>query len=248
MKPAAARLLLVEDDAAIRRFVELALEEMPLELVSAASLGEAERALAAAAADGRPFDAVVSDLMLPDGSGASLLRTLAEARGTARGPRLVAFSAGVSAERREQLEAIGVDEILMKPVALSALEACVQRVIDRAAPAAADAPAAAGSAGPAAEAEAIDRFFAGDAALFASYRDSCRGPFRADLAAGDAALRAGDHAALRRLGHDLKTVLLTLGEPQAAECAAQLEACAEAGEPGAASWAPVAAALRRLAG
>lgn len=235
------KVLLVEDDASIRRFVEMALEELPLTLVCAGSLAEAEARLAEP--DG--FAAVISDLMLPDGSGATLLQALAADPARRRGARLVAFSAGVSAARREQLVAIGVDEVLAKPVALAALEDCVQRALAASAAAATPAPA---PARPAADDDVVQRFFGGDAALYAAYRASCRTQFAVDLRDGDAALAGGDLAALRRLAHSLKTVLQTLGEPEAARRAAGLELVAAAadGTPVEPLWAALAADLRGL--
>ncbi|MBZ8140244.1 response regulator, partial [Rubrivivax gelatinosus] len=129
------RVLLVEDDPSIRRFVQIALEEMAIEFIEAGTLAEARAALAEA-----PVRLVICDLMLPDGSGVDLLHELASARAATGQPRLVAFSAGISAERREQLEALGVDEVLAKPVPLEELEACAQRALD-ALPAPAAAPA-----------------------------------------------------------------------------------------------------------
>lgn len=118
----AARLLLIEDDASIARFVELALDGLPdhdleapaVELTVVASLREARAALAAGG-----WQLVISDLMLPDGSAESLL-----AEGLALGagaPPWVVFSAGVQEERRATLAARGVACLLRKPVPLMEL-------------------------------------------------------------------------------------------------------------------------------
>lgn len=223
------RVLLVEDDPSIRRFVQIALEELPIEFVEAATLAEARAALAAGA-----VRLVICDLMLPDGSGVDLLHELAAARGNASRPRLVAFSAGISAERREQLEGLGVDEVLAKPVPLDQLEACAQRALD-------DAPAAAPAPAPG----AVTQFFAGDAALYEAYRASCLPQFLRDVRQGDAALDAGDLGALRRLAHSLKSVLLTLGYGSDSERAAALDRAAAAGEMAIArdGWATLRASL-----
>lgn len=209
------RVLLVEDDASIRRFVAMALEELPVDLVEAATLAEAHAALA-----GGPVALLLCDLMLPDGSGISLLQALAGDPARRAGARLVAFSAGISAERREQLEQIGVDEVLAKPVALAALEACVQRALDPSAAAVPQAPAN----------DPVARFFGGNRPLFETYRASCVAQFPHDIAEGDAALAAANLGALRRLAHSLKSVLLTLGLDDASRQAAALEALAAAGD------------------
>lgn len=54
------RVLLVEDDASIARFVELALEELPIELVTCTNVGDAMQALQA-----RHTRLIITDLMLP---------------------------------------------------------------------------------------------------------------------------------------------------------------------------------------
>lgn len=239
MSPGPARVLLVEDDASIRRFVEIALEELPaIEFLQAASLAEAEAVL-----DAAPVRLLLSDLMLPDGSGTVLLQSLVADPARRAGARLVAFSAGISAARRAQLLALGVDEVLAKPVSLAALVDCVQRALDTAAATAAPAP-------PQAEdADVVARHFGGDHALFTAYRASCLQQFTADRAHGDAAAAAGDVPALRRLAHSLKTVLLTLGHAEASRHAAALEAlAAEGAAPGAlAAWPPLRRALETLA-
>lgn len=236
---APARVLLVEDDASIRRFVEIALEDLPgIALVQAATLAEADAALAAA-----PARLVLSDLMLPDGSGTALLQSLVADPARRAGARLVAFSAGISAARRAQLEAMGVDEVLAKPVSLAALVDCVQRALD---PAAAT-PASAAPA-PVTDDDVVQRHFGGDRALFEAYRASCRKQFGLDRARGDAAAAAPDLPALRRLAHSLKTVLLTLGHERESRQAVALEALAAEGDAARAlaAWAPLRAALERL--
>lgn len=63
--------------------------------------------------------------------------------------------------------------------------------------------------------------------LFRAYRMSCHAQFPHDQTAGDAAAAAGDAAALRRLGHSLATVLLTLGRPADSALARALESAAQ---------------------
>lgn len=236
-----ARVLLVEDDTSIRRFVAMALEELPVSLVEAGTLAEAEAALA-----GPPFRLVLCDLMLPDGSGLALLQQLVAEPARRQGARLAAFSAGISAERRAQLESLGVDEVLAKPAALAALEACVQRALDAAPPA--PPPAEAGAAAPADD--VVARHFGGNRVLYEAFRASCLQQFTKDRAAGDAAVRGQDLAALRRLAHSLKSVLLTLGHDDASRLAYALETLAADGDAArsAAGWQRLRAALALLSG
>ena len=66
----------------------------------------------------------------------------------------------------------------------------------------------------------------GNAPLYLSFRASCLQQFQADLAEGDKALTDGDAPALRRLAHSLKSVLRSLGHPEAASDALTLEEAA----------------------
>lgn len=234
----AARLLLIEDDAAIARFVELALEELPDHDASAPAVSlHLVRSVAAAreALMAGGWALVISDLMLPDGS-AELL--LAEGHARAAGaPPWVVFSAGVHDDRRPLLAAQGVACTLRKPVALETLLdtiACLLR--GGAAP-----PAAAPAAG-----DPVQTHFGGDRAMYESFRAGCLQRFGADLAQGDAAVAAGDAAALRPVVHGLKAVLELIGEPALASQARALEAAAEQGEVAAPAWGVLARALAEL--
>jgi CheY-like chemotaxis protein len=221
----APRVLLVEDDASIRRFVEMALEELPIELLLAPSLAEAQRELTVA-----PVALVISDMMLPDGSGADLLQALGQASGPR--PRLVAFSAGVTTARRAALQAMGVDEVLAKPVSLQALQDCVRQVLQP------EPPALGEPVNPAEVLAAVETYFGGQLALFQAYSAGCAEQFPLDVQAGDQALSTGDWPALRRLVHSLKTVLLTLGDPAGSALAADAErlAAQAQAEPTAQAW------------
>ena len=242
MAPPPARVVFVEDDASIQHFVAMALEDLPLTLQACSTLAEARQALAPGAA---PCALLLTDLMLPDGSGIELLEEIQAGPAGARPGRIAVFSAGVTGEVRGRLAALRIDAVLPKPVALAELEACVRAAIESSAGVGEAATAAAGFASS--ESAAIDEFFAGDATLFRSYRDSCRQQFDADLRAGEAAVEAGDLQALRRLAHSLKTVLRMLGHPELSTRAAALEDMTAAGRPEAATyWPALREGLRAL--
>ncbi len=236
MKP---RVLLVEDDASIRRFVEMALEDAGIELVTASTLAAARTALHAG-----PVALLLCDLMLPDGSGIELLRA-----SLAAGARRVAFSAGVSAVQQAQLQAAGVHAVLRKPVALGELLSCVQAQL--AAGAARDDSAAPAEAPPAHDgADPVALYFAGDATLYHAYRAQCQPQFARDAEDGERACTRADWPALRRLAHSLKTVLQTLGEAASGHLAAELEQATAAGDAAQARalWLQLRPALEQLAG
>jgi CheY-like chemotaxis protein len=242
---APARVLLVEDDPSIRRFVAMALEEMPLELVEAPTLAAAIQAL-----HGAPFALVLCDLMLPDGSGVDLLQALAGADSPCPGARRVAFSAGISAQSRQRLQEVGVHGLLAKPVSVASLIACVEAAVGTAAPPAPPAapappppaprpppappPAAQDAAG--ASQDAVAQYFGGDRQLYDDFAQQCRQQWPQDAARGDRAAADGDLRALRLLAHSSKSVLLTLGLDADSLLARQIEQAAAAGQAEAA-WA-----------
>ena len=221
-----ARVLLVEDDASIRRYVGMALEELPVDLVEAGTLEEARQALA-----GGAFALLLTDLMLPDGSGLDLLACLQADPALRGGARVVVFSAGVSTGVREQASALGAWRVLEKPVSLAALTDCVTQALDEPAAGPAPPPTARAPAPSPRDlrATAIDAHFGGQAALYDAFRASSLAQFLADIDAGDAACRDGDVAALRRLAHSLKSVLLLLGADATSARARTLEAAATSG-------------------
>jgi DNA-binding response OmpR family regulator len=233
----AARVLLIEDDASIARFVALALRELPkldvpgpaVELTAVYDLASARAALATGG-----WQLVISDLMLPDGSAEALLdEGLAVAPGA---PPWVVFSAGLREDRRLALAERGVARLLRKPVPLAELLGTVSELLAAAAAPAPETPTAASE-------DPVDRHFGGDRALYDTFRAGCIERFADDLAAGDAALAAGDAQALRRVAHGLKAVLELIGQPALAARARALEDAAAAGEPVAAGWAGLADGL-----
>lgn len=152
----ALRVLLLEDDAALRLFVEMALEPLPVQLVPCATLAQARQALADAA-----VQLVMTDLALPDGSGLELLQWLAErARSTGVPCRTVVFSGGIDPAMEQQLQALQVWRVLHKPASVGSLMACVSDAL------AADAP----PAQVAPPADPVRTFFDGNRSMYEAYR------------------------------------------------------------------------------
>jgi two-component system KDP operon response regulator KdpE len=100
------RVLVIEDDAGIRRFVRLALESEGLEVAEA---GTIERGVVEAGL--RAPDLVVLDLGLPDGDGATFIRQL---RSWSSAPVLVLSARSGESEKVRALDA-GADDYLAKP-------------------------------------------------------------------------------------------------------------------------------------
>lgn len=240
------RVLLVEDDAALRRFVAMALEDMPIELVVCAAVAPALEQLA----NGR-FALILTDLMMPGESGFELLERLQREPRLRGDARVAVLSAGLTTVVREQLADLDIWRQLSKPVSVVTLVACVQDALDGAA---AQAPGPPEAAVPAAQtdgdrAHAVRTYFEGNQDLFDAYRSACMEQFPQDLQAGDAAAAAADLPALRRVAHSLKSVLLTLGYPTLSMQSRALEDTAHAGDLASArgrAW-PVAAGPRGAA-
>lgn len=215
------RVLLVEDDPSIARFVAMALEDLPIDLVICTRVAAALHVLRV-----KPVRLLITDLMLPGESGMSLLETLRDQPALRQDALLVAFSAGLNPEIRQKLEALQVWRILSKPVSVVALEACVCDALQFKAGAPHEPAHVKDDLTPE-ERRAINAHFAGDVVLFLAYRDSCFNQFAHDRLGGDRALAAQDAPALRRLAHSLATVLQTLGFQEAGAVALGLETAAE---------------------
>ena len=122
-----ARLLLVDDDARLSAMVSGYLGAAGFEVATAASLAGAR-----AAVGGAPVDAVVLDLMLPDGDGLDLCRELRAQPGTRTVPILMLTARGEAADRVVGLE-LGADDYLAKPFEPRELLARVKALLRRSA-------------------------------------------------------------------------------------------------------------------
>ncbi|WP_428503005.1 response regulator [Roseateles sp.] len=213
------RVLLVEDDPSLQRFVSMVLEDLAVELTVCGDVGSALLALRRSA-----FDLLITDLMLPDRSGLDLLAELQALPALRGSARLVAFSAGLQPEVRSRLQTLNVERLLFKPCSVGELEACVLEVLGPV-PAASDAPTPPPQQQPAPQAdqEAILRNFGGDAALYRGFRAASLEQFAQDLQEGERACTTRDTPALRRLAHSLKSVLLILGLDGSSDLANRLE-------------------------
>lgn len=118
----AARILIVEDEAEIRRFVRLALQSEGHEVFEAASL---QRGLIEAGT--RRPDALVLDLGLPDGDGVDLIRDL---RVWSAIPIIVLSARSGEADKIAALDA-GADDYLVKPFGAGELLARVRAQLRR---------------------------------------------------------------------------------------------------------------------
>ena len=248
MNPAHPAVLLVEDDASIARFVTLALEGMPLTLVSCASAEQAQSLL-----QSQPFALLITDLMLPGASGVELIEWLRSS--PQAGCSAVVFSAGVRADVALRLEQLQVWGVLRKPVSVAQLVDCVESVLQQHAPP--PPPRQEAGTGEGADAQpdvqpdvqpeapsdalAIANFFGGDAGLFHSYRDICLAHLPDDIARMEVLIAEQNAMALRRQAHSLQSVLRLLGQERASGLTRSLEQACLASD-----WAGATDAWRQL--
>lgn len=114
------RVLLVDDEAAIARFLRPALEANDFEIVSAGTVAEAIKRVAADSPD-----IVLLDLGLPDGDGKDVIR---RAREWSDVPIIVLSAREREAEKIESLD-LGADDYVNKPFSVGELMARIRTAL-----------------------------------------------------------------------------------------------------------------------
>ncbi len=127
MNAPAPKVLLIEDEQPIRRFVRVAVEEEGCQVIEAETVA---RGLIEAGS--RKPDLLILDLGLPDGNGIDLIRDL---RGWSDVPVLILSARSQENDKIDALDA-GADDYLTKPFDLGELQARLRALIRRAAGAA----------------------------------------------------------------------------------------------------------------
>ncbi len=123
-----ARLLLIDDDARLAAMVGDYLRAAGLDIETAGTLAAGRERLA-----GGSFDALVLDLMLPDGDGLDLCREIRAQPRLRHLPLLMLTARGEPMDRIVGLE-LGADDYLPKPFEPRELLARVKALLRRAAP------------------------------------------------------------------------------------------------------------------
>jgi two-component system response regulator PilR (NtrC family) len=121
-----ARILVVDDEPDLRTLYELTLLREGYRVDTAGNLADAHAAL-----QNHRFDAVISDMRLPDGLGLTLLQTL---RVQQRPERCVVITAYGSAENAVEALKAGAFDYLTKPVDLKQFRAVVASAVQGQAP------------------------------------------------------------------------------------------------------------------
>lgn len=203
-------LLLLEDDPSLARFVQCALEDLPLTWYVCATVAQARQRLAQ-----ERIDVLLTDLNLPDGNGLDLLQV------PGIPPHTIVLSGGLSAAHAPPLQAQGVWRVLHKPVSVGALLATVQEALHSLCP----SPPSTSDL----NSDPVATFFGGNRTLFDAWSATSLPQLRTDITAGDQALHHGNPVALQHMAHNLKSALLLLGCRDAAQTARETEHCAALG-------------------
>ena len=119
------RLLLIDDDARLAAMVTDYLKPSGFEVETASTLAAGRKALAE-----KTYDALILDLMLPDGDGLDLCRELRASPRTRHLPLLMLTARGEPLDRIVGLE-LGADDYVAKPFELRELLARVRSVLRR---------------------------------------------------------------------------------------------------------------------
>ena len=117
------KILIVEDERRVGRFIERALHEQAYTVRLVESCAEARDALAES-----PYDAIVLDLGLPDGDGLELLR---EWRASGFNDPVLILSARDAVGDRVRGLNIGADDYLPKPFSIDELVARLRSLLRR---------------------------------------------------------------------------------------------------------------------
>ena len=116
------KILLLEDDAALGSGIQLALQSQTMQITLCATLEQARRALGLS-----PFDLLILDVNLPDGSGLELLRQLRKSRDV---PVILLTANDMEMDIVTGLES-GADDYITKPFSLAVLRARVNAQLRR---------------------------------------------------------------------------------------------------------------------
>jgi CheY-like chemotaxis protein len=121
--PAKGRILVADDEEAVRSYFRIVLERGGYEVLEAADGRQAMRITLST-----PVDLVITDLIMPEQEG---LETIQALRRSGKPVRIVAVSGAVNGPFLSIAAKLGADTVLSKPVDADQLLATVKRVLQR---------------------------------------------------------------------------------------------------------------------
>jgi CheY-like chemotaxis protein/HPt (histidine-containing phosphotransfer) domain-containing protein len=218
----AARVLVAEDHEVNRELARVLLERCGCEVVTTVDGAEALQAATASA-----FDLIFLDLQMPNLNGLEAARRM-RSQGV-RAP-LVAMSASVLSQEREQCRKAGMNDFLPKPFRKSDVQELLARYLaGRFRAEATPESAAAGEPGRVFDQEQALAACLGDRAVLARLLGAFLAKLQEQLPAIRGAAGSGDAEKVRQEAHALKGAALNLHATELAEQAAALEAAGNAG-------------------
>jgi CheY-like chemotaxis protein len=225
------RIVLVEDDAALRRFVEMVLEDLPLDVVACEDVQQALAALRTT-----PADLIVTDLMMPGETGIDLLNQLKTEPELVASAPIIVMSAGLTPAMRTELARHKVLQVIEKPVSVVMLEQSVVAALgdklehrESITAPVSNSESIQPHAQPHVEPH-VATYFGGDVGLYTTYRDACLAEIPNDIRQADTSADNADWAALRLVAHNLSSVLAALGKRHLSSLAKTLELASQAGD------------------
>jgi two-component system response regulator PilR (NtrC family) len=123
--PGAARVLVVDDEQSLRQMMQVMLQRAGHEVVVASDVRSAREVIEGAAA---PFDLVVSDLVMPDGSGLDVLDC---ARARSDETQVVIVTAHASVETAVEAMRRGAYGYLEKPISVATARAQFEKALEK---------------------------------------------------------------------------------------------------------------------
>jgi two-component system sensor histidine kinase/response regulator len=215
---AGAHVLVVEDNAFNREIAQELLEQVGV----ATTLAEGGAA-ALECVGRRRFDCILMDMRMPEMNGLETTRRIRAGAGPTAGP-IVAMTANASPEDRAACRSAGMNHFIAKPFTPERLYAVLACALAEGAATVAGAGVAGGKpAAPLLDYELLARTVRHDTAKVAKFAHSFVDNLRGGVVQAEAALANGDAAALRFLGHRLKSSALTVGALEVAELCEALE-------------------------
>lgn len=118
------KVLLVDDDKDILQAMKTALEQLPVELFTAADGNEAINQ-----AVGNQVDLVVLDMMLPKRSGFLVMEKLKRGKKRTDPPRIIMITGNQGSRHKAYAESLGVDVYLNKPFRMERLIESVNKLL-----------------------------------------------------------------------------------------------------------------------
>lgn len=214
MTALARRVLVIEDDASMQRLFRLAIEDEPIELRLSGNVHEAIQALQQFS-----FDLIITDLMLPGESGMDLINRISTQPSLRQQAELVVLSAGITPQQTADLNHLGVNGFLLKPVSMIRLRQLLLHGFSGSTP---TAPA---------EAHPVASYFEGNQLLFDQFAAHCAIQFEIDYKHGNDAARRQDWSALFNVAHTLSAALDMLGEKDMShQCRTLMDLTKESGQ------------------